>query len=476
LGTAHYAFVAGENERMDDASMRERADKLRLDQLALALRNLGPNHFLMPMFAAIIAVMYHRWVSMARLETWFAILTVSVIPLGLVSHRFRRGTPDAARAGTWIHRATLAYLLFACGWASMVVFLWSPHDDLNNLIIVLLLACTVAGNGALVGSSRPMAVVVFAVYGSALVIAPLRTGGLIYNGIAAMAVIFVAYLAWMSMQIYRTARDMLMLRNDKSDLIVALAQAKTESDIACERAEAASRAKSQFLANMSHELRTPLNAILGFSELICVRTFGDIEKHYEYAGLIHGSGQHLLTLINDVLDLAKIEAGGFELRESDVDLARLIGDAATLMAPRAQSGGCVLETTVAPSLPLAYADERALKQIALNLLSNAIKFTPGGAVEIFANVDPKGGIVFGVADNGIGIAREDQARIFENFGQGRHDVAINDKGTGLGLPIALGLVRAHGGRIALESELGQGTRVSVHLPAGRTRVKLRAAS
>jgi signal transduction histidine kinase len=177
-----------------------------------------------------------------------------------------------------------------------------------------------------------------------------------------------------------------------------------------------------------------------------------------------------------VLDLAKIEAGGFELRESDVDLARLIDDAAALMAPRAQSGGCVLETAVAPSLPLAHADERALKQIVLNLLSNAIKFTPGGAVEIFAHAEPKGGLVFGVADNGIGIAREDQARIFENFGQGRHDVAINDKGTGLGLPIALGLVRAHGGRIALESELGRGTRVSVHLPVSRTRVKLKAAS
>ena len=358
----------------------------------------------------------------------------------------------------------------------MVVFLWSPHDDLNNLIIVLLLACTVAGNGALVGSSRPMAVVVFAVYGSALVIAPLRTGGLIYNGIAALAVIFVVYLAWMSMQIYRTARDMLMLRNDKSDLIVALAQAKTESDIARERAEAASRAKSQFLANMSHELRTPLNAILGFSELICVRAFGDIEKHYEYAGLIHGSGQHLLTLINDVLDLAKIESGGFELRESDVDLARLIDDAAALMAPRAQSGGCTIAVAIAPALPLAHADERALKQIMLNLLSNAIKFTPGGAVEIFAHAEPKGGIVFGISDNGIGIAQEDQARVFENFGQGRHDVAINDRGTGLGLPIALGLVRAHGGRIALESELGQGTRVSVHLPASRTRVRLKEAS
>ncbi|HEX4861359.1 MAG TPA: hypothetical protein VFV07_08985, partial [Rhizomicrobium sp.] len=110
---------------MDDAMTRERAGKLRLDQLALALRNLGPNHFLMPMFAAIICVMYLRWESPARLEIWFAILTVSVIPLGLVSHRFRKGLPDARDADIWIRRATLAYLLFALGWASMVVFLWA---------------------------------------------------------------------------------------------------------------------------------------------------------------------------------------------------------------------------------------------------------------------------------------------------------------------------------------------------------------
>src|SRR5262249_32853727 len=154
----------------------------------------------------------------------------------------------------------------------------------------------------------------------------------------------------------------------------------------------------------------------------------------------HGSGQHLLTLINDVLDLAKIEAGSFELRESDVDLGRLIDETAALMAPRAQSGGCALDVAVAPALPLVQADERARKQIALNLLSNAIKFTPGGEVRVFAEAEAEGGIVFGVADNGVGIAIEDQARIFESFGQGRHDVAINDKGTGLGLPIALGLV------------------------------------
>jgi two-component system cell cycle sensor histidine kinase PleC len=422
--------------------------------------------------------MFHRWVSVARLETWFALLTASVVPIGLVSNRFRTRMPDACEARLWIRRATLAYLLFATAWASMAIFLWAGHDDLNHLLIVLLLACTVAGNGALVGASRPLAVVVFAVYGAAQVAVPLREGGLIYNGIAALSVLFVFYLAYMSSQIYRTARDMLLLRNDKSDLILALALAKTESDVARERAEGASRAKSQFLANMSHELRTPLNAILGFSELISSRAFADdFEKHHEYAELIHGSGQHLLTLINDVLDLAKIEAGGFELREAEVDLTRLIEETARLMTPRAQSGGCLLGVDIARGLPLVLADERALKQVLLNLLSNAIKFTQGGGwVSAFARVEPDGGIAFGVADSGIGIALEDQGRVFQSFGQGRHDVAITDKGTGLGLPIAQGLAQAHGATIALESTVGAGTRVTVHLPRSRVRARMKAAS
>ena len=463
---------------MNDAPQRLRADKLRLDQLQLALRNLGPNHVLMPVFTAIICVMFYRWVPVARLEVWFALVTLGVIPIGLISHRFRKSVPDASQAPMWMFRATLAYLIFACCWASMAIFLWAPHDDLNHLLIILLLACTIAGNGALVGASRPLAIVVFTVYGTAQSLVPLRESGIIYSGIAVLSVIFVGYLVYMSIQIYRTARDMLLLRDDKSELILALAQAKTESDVARERAEAASRAKSQFLANMSHELRTPLNAILGFSELISSKAFAEnLEKHYEYAVLIHGSGQHLLTLINDVLDLAKIEAGGFELRESEVDLKMLIEDVAQMMSARASSGGCLLTTDVARNLPKVVADERALKQILINLLSNAVKFTQGGGwVRAFARLEADGEIAFGVADSGIGIALEDQMRVFQSFGQGRHDVAISDKGTGLGLPIAKGLVEAHGGTVNLESAVGQGTCVTVFLPASRARRKLRVAS
>jgi two-component system cell cycle sensor histidine kinase PleC len=216
---------------------------------------------------------------------------------------------------------------------------------------------------------------------------------------------------------------------------------------------------------MSHELRTPLNAILGFSEIISSRLFEkDAARTVEYAGLIHSSGQHLLALINDILDLAKIEAGRWQLSESELELHAIAGDALQQVMWRAKSNNVALENAVDPALEIVYADERAIKQILLNLLSNAVKFTPAnGKVTVFATRQADGGMWLGVSDTGAGIAPDDQAKVFDSFGQGKHDVAVADKGTGLGL------VEAHGGQVHLESQVGKGTRVTLHLPAMRVR-------
>ena len=229
--------------------------------------------------------------------------------------------------------------------------------------------------------------------------------------------------------------------------------------------EAASRHKSEFLANMSHELRTPLNAILGFSEVLAERMFGEVnEKQAEYLQDILSSGRHLLSLINDILDLSKVEAGRLELELGRFHLPTALDNALTLVRERATRHGITLTQTVDERLGDIVADERKVKQILLNLLSNAVKFTPeGGRVGLTATA-ADGVITIAVSDTGIGIAPEDQAAIFEEFRQVGRDDARKQEGTGLGLTLAKKFVELHGGRIWVQSQVGQGSTFSFTLP------------
>jgi GAF domain-containing protein len=229
--------------------------------------------------------------------------------------------------------------------------------------------------------------------------------------------------------------------------------------------QAANRHKSEFLANMSHELRTPLNAIIGFSEVLQERMFGELnEKQAEYTDDILTSGRHLLSLINEILDLSKVEAGRMELELATFDLPLAIDNARTFVRERAAKHGINLDVTVDERLGDFVGDERKIKQILLNLLSNAVKFTPeGGRIGIKAR-QADGGVEISVSDTGIGIAPEDQAKIFEEFRQAGGDYAHKKEGTGLGLTLAKKFVELHGGRIWVESEVGKGSTFSFTLP------------
>jgi len=231
--------------------------------------------------------------------------------------------------------------------------------------------------------------------------------------------------------------------------------------------EAASQHKSEFLANMSHELRTPLNAIIGFSEVLTERMFGELnEKQDEYLKDIHASGTHLLSLINDILDLSKIEAGRMELELTDFDLPTAIENALTLVRERAGRRAIVLHQALDQQLGSIRGDERKIKQVLLNLLSNALKFTPEGG-----RIDVRAGLVgakaeISVADTGVGIAAEDQEAVFEEFRQ----VGTAEKkaeGTGLGLTLCRKFVELHGGRIWVRSQVGAGSTFTFTLPVRR---------
>jgi PAS domain S-box-containing protein len=235
-------------------------------------------------------------------------------------------------------------------------------------------------------------------------------------------------------------------------------------------AEAASRAKSMFLANMSHELRTPLNAIIGMSEMIKTEMLGPVAnpQYRSYAGDIHTSGLHLLGIINEILDLAKIEAGRMELDERELDLGVVVGEVLRIVAPQSAANGLVVESQLAPQLPHLRADEQAIRRILFNLLSNAFKFTPrNGKVTVTLRQAENADIELSVADTGIGIAAEDISKLMQPFVQLDNVYQRRFQGTGLGLALVRSLAQLHGGSISIESVPGRGTVVTVWLPAGR---------
>ncbi|WP_448190353.1 sensor histidine kinase [Azospirillum sp. sgz301742] len=286
------------------------------------------------------------------------------------------------------------------------------------------------------------------------------TAGVLVAGILIGALLWHAATAWR-----REQRHAALLRDiaSRKELENSLRAAK-------ETAEVASRAKSQFVATMSHELRTPLNAIIGFSEIIKNQSMGPIgNPHYaEYAEDIHEGAVHLLAVINDILDIAKVESGQMALSERPVAPGALVTACLRLMRDRAERAGVALVDALDDATPAVLGDERLLKQMLENLLSNAVKFTPpGGSVTVRATPMDDGGLAIAVIDTGPGIAPDILERVFSPFVQADGHLSRSHEGTGLGLPLTKALIERHDGRITLDTAPGRGTAATLLLPPGR---------
>jgi two-component system cell cycle sensor histidine kinase PleC len=267
-----------------------------------------------------------------------------------------------------------------------------------------------------------------------------------------------------------TTLNLISLKAEKDFLITELEIAKAHSDEARRRAEESNLAKSRFLASMSHELRTPLNAILGFSEVMAREVLGPINNptYRTYADDIRKSGEHLLTLINEILDLSRIEAGRYELNEADLSLTALVDECCRMLDLRIRGKDIRIERDFAQGLPDIRADETSVRQVALNLLGNAIKFTPGGGVlKLKIGWTTGGGQYFSVIDNGPGIPEDELDLVLTAFRQGSIAIKNAEQGAGLGLPIVQAIMQMHGGTLKLKSRLREGTEATVTFPVER---------
>jgi two-component system cell cycle sensor histidine kinase PleC len=439
--------------------------------LAIFVRSELTASLAIPVLAVVATVGLLPWAPGHSLMFWLATVFMSKGILILLCRRFQMLSRKHADCDLWRRYLAAAEFLYGTTWASVVFVDIAPGDQrtafffLFAAIMVVVAMRTMFASTVLrilYAGTIPMT--------SFLVLRFLLADEPYFWTLAAVAVGIHVYLIFLANGLHQTVLAMLEYRAEKDALVAELEQAKAVSDEARSRAEAANIAKSKFLANMSHELRTPLNAILGFSEMMKTEVLGPMEnKTYKsYAEDIHGSGEHLLNLINQILDLSRIEAGRYELNEEPVVVADVLDDCRRLLSLRAESKSLKIIEDFSEELPRLWADKRAVRQICLNLLSNAIKFTPpNGTITLTVGAKRRGEQFLSVKDTGPGIPAAEIPRVMAPFGQGSLAAATTEGGSGLGLPIVKGLVDLHDGKFELKSRPRQGTEVKISFPRNR---------
>lgn len=436
-------------------------ENIVVEQLRLLLKSPFPI-YAAATTAALSLVVLRDDIDPLMLYGWGAVMLTWQAGRFAMWWRFRRAT-DGGSAIRWVWPITV--VMTGCGilWGVFGIGFYQVSSLEMRVFMLFVITSMMSGGsvsftaylpayyGYLLGTTVPIAIT------------------LLWHGTHAsllmgvMTTVYAGVLVIMARASNRGVTDLIELKLEKAALVEDLHLAK-------ETAEQASRVKSHFLANMSHELRTPLNAIIGFSEVIRNQLFGPLgdPRYTDYIGDINRSGQHLLSLVNDILDLSKLEAGAIELSDDLVDLPVIIGDCSGLVRAQAEEEGLSLAIDVPPSLPHLEADEIRVKQVVINLLSNAVKFSrPGGCVRIAAYLTEDGGLSLAVQDGGVGMNEAEIEIALQPFRQVESSVSRRYAGTGLGLPLAKSLIESHGGTLRIESAPELGTTVTVTFPASR---------
>ncbi len=424
----------------------------------------------LPLLALIFALASMFWAPAVQAALWLCCVIIAKLIMVHACRLFEARQSSTATDEDWLRRLIGAEFLSGLTWAGLALVGMSVADASSQVFILVSLVVFIAMRMTFASTVLPIFYVGTVPMTIAVVGRMMLQNHSFYFAMASMAAGLHVYFIIMAQRLNVTALAMLEFRAEKDALIAELEEEKSISDNARAQAEAANIAKSRFLATMSHELRTPLNAILGFSEVMHTELLGPINNanYKEYAGSIHDSGSHLLNLINEILDLSRIEAGKYELTEESVELAEIVGDCWRLLKLRADGKSQTVLFSLDPTAPCVWADARATRQICLNLMSNALKFTPlGGQILISVAMASDGSQRLAVKDNGPGIPASEIHKVLQPFGQGSLAQQTAEGGTGLGLPIVKGLIELHGGAFELTSELRKGTTASVHFPADR---------
>ncbi len=445
------------------------------DLLRIYAQNMLLAALISPFFMLVVALAMMNWVNSALVAIWFVFSLATNGVLIFSAQQFLKRNYAQVIIPKWKLNFLIQEFIHSSSWALLSLLAIQSASELATMFIALVLFVHISFRMVFSNSWVLLfyAGTVPAFLGIISSLLMLQDG--FYAGMACMITGLFLFVVFMMRGQHNIIVNMLSYRVEKNNLIVELEEANRILETAKFRAEQASLAKTRFLANMSHELRTPLNAILGFSEVMKEEILGEhtVESYKEYSTDIFNSGEHLLNLIEEILDLSRIETGNYQLEPQDVCLCALGQESYKLLKLRADKKGVLLSVECKGKFLNISSDKRALKQIYLNLLSNAIKFTPkGGHVGLSIEVLPDGRQSLAVRDNGPGIPKKEMSLVLTPFGQGTEALNSLEGGAGLGLPIVQELVKLLGGTFVLSSKEREGTEVVVILPKSCPRPNL----